>query len=351
MNKYCLHKKRTEPIAPFGQRSVLSTTPTTSQSIIKAQHLALTLQRGTISKIGDQQVTKSHLKNQQKTITSNNSLIHSLQPNFSSEPSTRQNHSYPTSPQAAAHVTVSPSSTTKQLSPQYDHTKTELSKPCSGVHALSVRLSGEPKKQTSNPHLSIADSQLLRHSFHESLDVPREKINKFITTVIDNLYHQKTKSQFAALILLTRKESRDVLTAKLIPCNDDMTNPNRSFMPEEQNFGNYIVARPEETLPGSREFIHAEAIIFEQLPTLLKAFIKLKKEKPALVFLYSWITPCEECTKLIIKYAGEIQPAKLIVAYTITCEWAESKETTEKNHKTLKKNNIDIHPVEYEHWI
>ena len=196
---------------------------------------------------------------------------------------------------------------------------------------------------------SFADSQL--HSPHLCESVPTVKINQFIRrTVIDNLYQQKIRSQFAALILLTRSESWNISTTKLMPFSNNMTNPGRSFMPEEKNFGNYIVARPDEASSGYSEYTHAEVIIFRHLSNLLKAFKNLKHEEPALVFLYSWITPCEECTKLIVKYAREMQPARMIVAYTIDY-WRDTEDAKSVNHHRLKENNIDVHQVDYDKRI
>ena len=130
-------------------------------------------------------------------------------------------------------------------------------------------------------------------------EVSQETIVRYVNEQVIPLFEkQREKSQFAAIILCSRDDcDSELQRIKYSPSDSfrrPLTDSTQPMMPNENSdFDNYITAKPYE---GH----HAEHILLSQIDNLYAAFTS-KHGKPYYIILYTWITPCSNCAKLIIE--------------------------------------------------
>ena len=108
-------------------------------------------------------------------------------------------------------------------------------------------------------------------------------------------------TQFGALILVPQNQaSLGHMTYQPSELNGSpQINAEYNMYPFRNNYGNYIVARPEE---GE----HAEAQLLQELSYLWTAFLSQHNNQlPEMIVLYSWIIPCDECVTRIVNTLAE----------------------------------------------
>ena len=120
--------------------------------------------------------------------------------------------------------------------------------------------------------------------------------------------------QYAILTVLTEEEAHRNTSVVFHPpivfptCNHTLTPAN----PEE--YGNHLAAIPKLR---SRPKIHTEEQFLDRLDDLIAAFQRNGSEV-AVIVLYTYLAPCEECTQRIVDYFRSSQQVcrNIIVVYT-----------------------------------
>ena len=117
--------------------------------------------------------------------------------------------------------------------------------------------------------------------------------------IVDLFENQREKNyQFAVLILLSEESTEDVkFLIKFgggVTRPDKFTNSAQPTYPPEEQFCNFIAARPHGRY-------HAEEQLIEQFDHLLESYQSTRLPACQKVVLFTWLLPCEDCTKSIIK--------------------------------------------------
>ncbi len=164
---------------------------------------------------------------------------------------------------------------------------------------------------------------------------------------------QRTSWQFAAMILLSKIECKNLQNFRYKPSNNDRLpiDTSMSFIPLKEEFNNYIAARPEHGVIGRvAEYYnltstkHAENIILEQFEDLLQGYGRENKKDLASIILYSWIMPCTQCVTKIINTLGN-RKQEITVVYTIHDK--ESKQVQKNNRSRLQQAGFSVEQVLY----
>ena len=157
------------------------------------------------------------------------------------------------------------------------------------------------------------------------------QITSFVRDVIIPYFQdQSTKSQFAVIILLSKRETENKSLIGFNPLDLNgrpVVNNAHSYMPARSKFCNYIVARPHNGQD-------AEIIIFKEFDNLWKEYIHKNGEEPHSIILYSLLMPCTNCTDKIINTLAR-RRAKVTVVYT--SKNSESELTREYNQRRLRQ--------------
>jgi len=138
---------------------------------------------------------------------------------------------------------------------------------------------------------------------------------KNLESFIHNLFHRfkaqrwprgfmKSASQFSVLYISSYESDVEIefasrfhsLTSRAnqFGNNDPLTNRDVSSFPLDKDLYNYITSRPTSEK-------HAEEFTIDKIELLYKNFTANTKEKVKFVILYSWLFPCQECIKKLIK--------------------------------------------------
>ena len=173
------------------------------------------------------------------------------------------------------------------------------------------------------------------------------ELDKLITEiVIPSTEEQRNKWQFATLMLLTAKETKEYAFSykPFQKGGRPKLYKSKTLSPKLDEFNNYIIARPEDI---GGDTIHAEEMIFEKFDKLLDAYkTKNRNQTPASIMLYSWIMPCENCTEAIIK---ELLKQDIHVPVTIvyTIPWRKKGKQIQgkKSRKRFKEKGISVEHV------
>ena len=171
------------------------------------------------------------------------------------------------------------------------------------------------------------------------------ELDKLITEiVIPSTEEQRNKWQFATLMLLTAKETKEYAFSYKPFQNGGRPKlyKNETSSPKMDEFNNYIIARPEDIRGDTK---HAEEMILENFDELWEAYKnKNSNQTPASIMLYSWIMPCEDCTEAIIKELSNLGIPVTIV-YTIPWRKKGKQIQGKKSRKRLKDNGISVEHV------
>ena len=76
--------------------------------------------------------------------------------------------------------------------------------------------------------------------------------------------------------------------------NSPLVNSDEPSHPDNSNFVNYMVARPDHM--GN----HAEEVLLDRFNKLWFKF----RQQPSVILIFSWLMPCEGCTESIINRLG-----------------------------------------------
>ena len=183
------------------------------------------------------------------------------------------------------------------------------------------------------------------------------KFHTFIRRDVIDIFNQQRvrRDQFAVLLFIG--ENLDLNTnidtsVSFYTTEADsqrcLTHATYPFWPiDPQNFGNFMVARPEPSWSQ-----HAEEILLEHFPKIWNVYQQREGQSPKYVILYSWTMPCaKRCTPKLIKCITSsnkyTEYTKFIVAYTI--HWRkEDISDTEQSKKSLRDRDVIVERVDYD---
>ena len=122
----------------------------------------------------------------------------------------------------------------------------------------------------------------------------RTERNVFTKRIIDTFKEQRQSQQFAAIVYCTQDDLDSGLRSVDFCIWDDYDYPlldsDIPCVPEYTwNITNYLAARPSGR-------IHAERTLMRHLDRLSSAFINEYEEPPEHIYLYTWFTPCTQCS-------------------------------------------------------
>lgn len=115
----------------------------------------------------------------------------------------------------------------------------------------------------------------------------------------------------------------------------EFTDSSKVSYPDDNNFGNYIVACPDT------KDKHAEIFLLNQFKALQDTYVGKNKCLPSFVLIYSWCMPCGACTRAIInlkKSSHMSKKAEVTVVYKINYENKDPK-----NQEKLKEEGIQVY--------
>ena len=161
--------------------------------------------------------------------------------------------------------------------------------------------------------------------------------------------HPKGK-QFAMMIAIP---PQDYITGNTnIQLNPPPTWQKGNHYPVEPSvIGNYLVARPDtrsEALQRGGVRQHAEIKLLNQLNELLTKFEQKYGRPPARVLLYTWFTPCPDCTNFILQTVNSYQRLHLAVLYSVNREMPSigmTYKSNEENRQKLRNAGIPVFDV------
>ena len=158
-------------------------------------------------------------------------------------------------------------------------------------------------------------------------------------------------TQFAVLTLISQEDYANGNTnIQLLPAPRHRNINNRySVQPEPQDREIYMVARPDTVNEaGGCEREHAEKKLLDNLEQLLQKFERSYRP-PAMVLLYTWLTPCKKCTEEILD-AYNLLCEKYGEGFAFTVAYSiEGKEPSKrpmsksaKSRQILQNRNINV---------
>lgn len=183
------------------------------------------------------------------------------------------------------------------------------------------------------------------------------EFHTFIRRDVIDIFNQQRvqRDQFAVLLFID--ENLDINTnidtsVSFYTTEADnkrcLTHANYPFWPiDPQNFGNFMVARPEPSWSQ-----HAEEILLERFPKIWEVYQQREGRSPKYVILYSWTMPCtKRCTPKLIRCITSsnkyTEDTKFIVAYTI--HWCkEDVSDIEHSKKSLHDHDVIVEKVDYD---
>lgn len=180
--------------------------------------------------------------------------------------------------------------------------------------------------------------------------------HSFICRHVIDIFNQQRKEryQFAALFFIDQDVDLSNINTRVsfYTTNEEnercLTHASYPFWPNDpQDFGNFMVARPEP-LRGQ----HAEEILLEHFPTIWEVYQQRKGRPPKYVILYTWTMPCsKKCTPKLIRCITSsneyTESTKFIVAYTI--HWCkEIPSDIEHSKELLRNHDVIVENVNYD---
>ena len=202
------------------------------------------------------------------------------------------------------------------------------------------------RQQAHHQHTDEDEKSTLPLSFH----------NFIRNDVIDIFNQQRTQGdQFAVLLFIPQGVELDTIDTSVNFYTTDignercLTHASYPFWPiDPQNFGNFMVARPEHSWSQ-----HAEEILLENFPKIWETYQQREGGPPKYVILYSWMMPCaRKCTpKLIECIASDncdyTKSTKFIVAHTI--HWyMEEMSAIRASKRSLHDSDVTVERVSYD---
>ena len=122
---------------------------------------------------------------------------------------------------------------------------------------------------------------------------------------------------------------------------------------EPSVIGNYLVARPDtsnEALQRGGVRQHAEIKLLNKLNELLTKFNQKYGRPPAVVLLYTWFTPCPDCTNFILQTKrNSYQKFHLAVLYSVNKQMPRigmTYKSNEENRQKLRDVGIPVFDVD-----
>ena len=173
--------------------------------------------------------------------------------------------------------------------------------------------------------------------------ITEKDIEQFIKRVIAAFEEQRVKSQFATLILCSKEDYQSSFKSVRFSSNDldkPILDYRKELMPQQYDMYKYLCARPSGK-------VHAESILLKQLDNLLSGYQSKKYELPSCIVLYSWITPCSDCTELIIDKlcTPPYDDIPTVVAYTTNTH--AKGDNVEKARQRLRDSGFTVQQVPY----
>ena len=177
------------------------------------------------------------------------------------------------------------------------------------------------------------------------------KFHEFIRTDVIYLFNQQRVQgdQFAVLFFVPQGMELENVCMTFHTADNQRCLTHASYLfwpPDPQEFGNFMVARPEHSWGQ-----HAEDIILEQFPELWEAYQQEGRGPPECVILYSWLMPCTRCTPKIIEQftsnSDYRKSTKFIVVYTV--DWIREEATNIRASKrALRNSEVIVERVSYD---
>ena len=228
---------------------------------------------------------------------------------------------------------------------------------CVTVHCLRLKWSGQHQypRPIWSTVLSYYNRNLRIESDGSTPVLPHPFHNFIRRDVIDIFNQQRTqRDQFAALLFIHQDVDVNTIDTSVSFYTTDvknkrlLTDTSYPFWPiDPQNFGNFMVARPEPSWSQ-----HAEEILLEHFPTIWKVYLQQEGQPPKYVILYSWTMPCaKRCTPKLVRCITSsnkyTESTKFIVAYTIY--WKKENESDIQHSKRLLLNHdVVVEKVDYD---
>ena len=199
--------------------------------------------------------------------------------------------------------------------------------------------------------LTIDEFQNQRHGDHpepesdDGLEEPDGNLEPYIDSesMIGNIQNQRhgdhAKYQFAVMFVSEDEKLIHLSKNKHKTTSHDrkLTDCKCKIYPPDEYIDNYITARPNRLVNGATE--HAESLLMEKLDLLIEKFGESKCQT---IVLYTWLLPCRDCKKQIIRKLAKKK--HVILAYT-------SKMRNENNEygivTELESAGIEVRKVEY----
>ena len=147
---------------------------------------------------------------------------------------------------------------------------------------------------------------------------------------------QTEHKQYAAIVLFTEDNEEAFEYAPPVEVN-----PEKPFVPQKEDFNNYIMARPNKS-HGRTE--HAERIIMNNFKSLKKKFKNKNHKDPVKIILYSWLMPCTDCTRAIISGLSGLAQKGVKVELYYTCDY-DDRDTQTENRFRLEDSKISVDQI------
>ena len=188
----------------------------------------------------------------------------------------------------------------------------------------------------------------------------KTKRNDFAEQIIETFKEQREGHQFAAIVYCSQTDidngfkhvnfiTKDKYGMPLL--NSDLT-----CVPEyTRDITNYLAARPEYkdgyigTLPSDK--VHAEKILMSNLDVLTIAYLKKNRELPAHIFLYTWFTPCSECSELIIDKLCSFPYDQIPTTIFYTSNTPVRGDDVEQARESLRDAGFEVEQVPYNTYL
>ena len=178
--------------------------------------------------------------------------------------------------------------------------------------------------------------------------LPPDNFRIFITGIIIPSFREQrlTGNQFAVVLLLSENDLRNIFGTTFAPSNDGQPLLDKLCASMPQNatqYGNYIVARPNNSCHSEEEIFGKYSSIHSPFSQLWNAYMKHSGSPPKCVLLYTWNLPCSRCTDVIIRSLNDdtYSCTSVIVAHT-TYWQGEIEDEHRRNKEKLVKENITV---------
>ena len=164
-----------------------------------------------------------------------------------------------------------------------------------------------------------------------------EDSHKLVEILVDKFKTQRRyNSEFAVLFLLSSRRLSDWIQS--IEGGQYETDNHRNSVPNsDDDLTNYITARP-----GGH--FHAEVNILNRLDRLMSQYEIKNFPHLESILLYTWIPPCEACTRVIRTILGPYAHThRVVVIYTVK----ENDSTPAGAYDELENMGIEVQRVKY----